>query len=341
MSKPVSVIVPVFNVELYLRAAVDSILNQTFTDFELILVNDGSTDSSPEICEDYAKSDTRVVVVNQKNAGFGEARNTGLKHASGEYIFFMDSDDWTDINTLKENYALATELKADTLIFGHRKKYSASRVSNTIEMIPPALEKEGSNILTLLDRGFGFSVWEQFIRRQVILDNKLSFPSFQREADVAFLLEFYQHCNRIYVNPKIYYTYNSFYSSIKFNERSITNHKELYSRLLQLIELKGTPQLNDQMKTKFFVLWFCHVVPINYVASPLAADKKNAGLAMLMNDETINRWANALPPGKSLLVKISLALFSTKRPFLMYRFTALKLMVKKHVKMNFKKRFYS
>lgn len=341
MSVPVSVIVPVYNVEAYLRASVNSILSQTFRNFELILVNDGSTDASPQICEQYAQTDERVFVVHQKNAGFGEARNTGLKHALGEYIFFMDSDDWTDTETLKENYALAIAHKADTLIFGHRKKYSASRVDNTIDMVPYGKVGQPADIVALLNHGFGFSVWEQLIRRQVILDSQLSFPSFQREADVAFLLDFYQHCSRIFVNPKIYYTYNSFYSSIKFNERSITNHKELYARLLQLIELKGTERLKEQMKTKFFVLWFCHVVPINYVASPLSRAEKRAGLTMLLNDETINHWKKTLPHARGLVVKISLAIFSLKSAFMMFQFTILKLRIKKHVKMNFKKRFYS
>ena len=89
----ISVIVPIYNVEQYLRPCIDSILNQTFTDFELILVDDGSTDKSGEICDIYEKKDPRIRVIHKKNAGVSEARNTGVAAAKGEYIGFVDSDD--------------------------------------------------------------------------------------------------------------------------------------------------------------------------------------------------------------------------------------------------------
>ncbi len=88
-----SIIVPVYNVEKWLRRCIDSILNQTFRDFELILVDDGSPDNCPSICDEYAAKDNRIKVIHQKNRGLGEARNSGLKVASGTYILFCDSDD--------------------------------------------------------------------------------------------------------------------------------------------------------------------------------------------------------------------------------------------------------
>ena len=97
----ISVIVPVYNVEKYLNRCVDSILNQTFTDFELILVNDGSTDKSGEICEEYKKSDPRIKVIHQKNQGQASARNKGIDASTGKYIFFVDSDDYINVCTLK------------------------------------------------------------------------------------------------------------------------------------------------------------------------------------------------------------------------------------------------
>ena len=89
-----SVIVPVYNTEKYLRECIDSILAQTFGDFELLLVDDGSTDSSGAICEEYAQMDERIRVIHQKNAGATVARRNGVSHAGGEYITFVDSDDW-------------------------------------------------------------------------------------------------------------------------------------------------------------------------------------------------------------------------------------------------------
>lgn len=95
----ISIIVPVYNVEAYLRKCIDSILKQSFTDFELILVDDGSTDSSGEICDVYQQKDGRVIVLHQSNLGVSRARNSGLEICQGEYVTFVDGDDWIDLDT--------------------------------------------------------------------------------------------------------------------------------------------------------------------------------------------------------------------------------------------------
>ena len=100
----ISIIVPVYNAEKYLSRCIDSILRQTFADFELILVNDGSSDKSKEICEKYLESDPRIKLINQENSGVSAARNTGLDNASGEYIGFVDSDDFIEKNMYEELY---------------------------------------------------------------------------------------------------------------------------------------------------------------------------------------------------------------------------------------------
>ncbi len=339
MLAKISVIVPVFNVEKYLRTSVDSILTQTYQDFELLLINDGSTDSSPQICEAYAVTDKRVKVVHQKNAGFGEARNTGLKHATGDYVYFMDSDDWADKDLLERNYSIARESKADTVIFGHKKLYSSSRVENIIDMTPPG--SGPADIVSLLDRGFGFAVWEQLMRRDLIVRNNLVFPPYKREADIAFLLEFYRFCDTIVVNPISYYTYNCFYSATKFNQDSTENHKRLYQRLVTLISAKRGFENGDNLRIKFLALWFCHVVPINYVAAPMKRKEMTQGLRSLMNDSEILQWMNeAAQERKGMLLKLSLGIFRSKNVFLMWLFTKVKLAVKRNIKVNFKRIFY-
>lgn len=105
----ISVIVPIYNSEKYLRNTIDSILNQTLDDFELILINDGSTDSSLSICKEYKKQDSRIVLINQKNCGVSITRNNGLKIAKGEYISFIDSDDWIRPNFLEKLYNAAID----------------------------------------------------------------------------------------------------------------------------------------------------------------------------------------------------------------------------------------
>ena len=118
MSK-VSIIVPVYNAEKYLCECVDSILSQTLTDLEVILVDDGSADSSPVICDGYAERDKRVKAIHQKNSGAAAARNHGMNIAQGEYIAFVDSDDWIDADMYKRMVDTAEENE----IGDNEKKY--------------------------------------------------------------------------------------------------------------------------------------------------------------------------------------------------------------------------
>lgn len=113
----VSVIIPVYNTASYLQECLDSVLNQSFEDFEIICVNDGSTDSSLEILESYALKDDRIQIINQSNKGLGAARNIAIDRASGEYVLFLDSDDYIDQDTLLELYDLASRKSLDLLIF--------------------------------------------------------------------------------------------------------------------------------------------------------------------------------------------------------------------------------
>ena len=97
----ISVIIPVYNVENYLEESLDSIINQTFTDLEIICVNDGSTDNSPSILNNYANKDSRINIINQENKGLSAARNSGLDVATGDYIYFFDSDDILELTALE------------------------------------------------------------------------------------------------------------------------------------------------------------------------------------------------------------------------------------------------
>ena len=118
MSK-VSIIMPIYNVAEQLEKAIQCALNQTYKNIEIILVNDGSTDKSGEICDRYGLKDTRISVVHQKNAGSGFARNAGLDKATGEYIYFADPDDYFEENLIEETVTKAEEMNADMVVFGY------------------------------------------------------------------------------------------------------------------------------------------------------------------------------------------------------------------------------
>ena len=112
----VSVIIPVYNVEKYLRECLNSVINQTLKDIEIILVDDGSTDSSLSICQEYAKKDDRIIVLTQQNQGAAVARNNGIKIAKGEYLSILDSDDYFDLSMLEKLYNKAVKDDLDITI---------------------------------------------------------------------------------------------------------------------------------------------------------------------------------------------------------------------------------
>ena len=119
----VSIIVPVYNVEQYLRQCLDSLVNQTLTNIEIICVNDGSPDNSAEILEQYAQKDGRIHVVTQENKGLSGARNTGMKYAHGKYIMFVDSDDWIDSETCEQAVAAAEKYSADLVLWSYVREF--------------------------------------------------------------------------------------------------------------------------------------------------------------------------------------------------------------------------
>ena len=117
----VSIIIPVFNVEMYLKECLDSVLGQTLKDIEVICVDDGSTDASPQMLREYAEKDERLKIIYQENKGAGTARNVGMKEARGKYLFFMDSDDYCALDFLEKTTKYADEKKSDILVFISRR----------------------------------------------------------------------------------------------------------------------------------------------------------------------------------------------------------------------------
>ena len=113
----ISVVIPVYNVEDYLEECLDSIVNQTFTDLEIICVNDGSKDNSLEILNEYAKKDDRIIVIDQENGGHAVATNVGMEYATGKYLFLMDSDDSLKLDALELTYNAAEEKNVDFVLF--------------------------------------------------------------------------------------------------------------------------------------------------------------------------------------------------------------------------------
>lgn len=194
-SKPkISIIIPVYNVEKYLCECLDSILNQTFQDFEIICVDDGSTDETLEILKNYKNKDERVFVLQQHHSGAAEARNNGIRLARGKYIQFLDSDDYFEPTMLEELYNHAEKYGADLTVCSSRKVDNEGNIvesgnpNSPINLDKTPLEKT-FNWRDYKDDFFSLinvAIWNKLYSRDLILKNNLSFQNLTSCNDVAF-----------------------------------------------------------------------------------------------------------------------------------------------------------
>ncbi len=169
MDSLISVIIPVYNVEKYLKQCIDSVIGQTYRNIEIILVDDGSTDSSGTICDNYAVNDSRIRVIHQDNSGAGAARNTGLKEATGDYIAFVDSDDWLELDAFSYMLTIINKNKADIVQCGFFDEYT----DKTIKHSTPTENKQLNQIgyLRLFTQDWTCALlWDKLYRASLLKD---------------------------------------------------------------------------------------------------------------------------------------------------------------------------
>lgn len=174
-----SIILPIYKVENYLRPCVDSILNQSYKDFEIILVDDGSPDSCPQICDDYALRDNRVKVIHKPNGGQADARNVGLEAASGDYICYVDSDDYLADNNVLQLLADKTKSNPDIVHYKFKEwlEYNGHISECRFDYIVPTEGRSLAEIYCdLIDKDAYYnSAWSKIVRRKLLIDNNIRF----------------------------------------------------------------------------------------------------------------------------------------------------------------------
>lgn len=206
----VSIIVPVYNTEQYLSRCIDSILAQTFTDFELILIDDGSTDGSGEICDDYAQKDSRIIVIHQENSGVSSARNLGLTIASSKLISFIDADD--SIDKVFYSNLIDNKFDVDLIICGYKEISSISNnINNILFNIPSNKIYNNSEIIKYIissvfsNSNITNSSCNKIYKKSIINNNNLLFSNRKRGEDWLFNIEYLQLINSaIYYNQPLY-----------------------------------------------------------------------------------------------------------------------------------------
>ena len=209
----ISVIVPVYNVEKWLNMCIDSILAQSYKNLEIILVNDGSTDKSKDICDSYSKKDNRVRVLNIKNSGQSVARNIGLKEAKGDYILFIDSDDYISDNSIIEKFINILDSNNYDFIYTSYCRFEDGNEEKITEILPINLtndeikNKEGKDILVdLLNKNsFHHAPYLKVCRKEFILNNKLFFREGYYHEDAEWTFKVFYYAKKIFIYDKPWY----------------------------------------------------------------------------------------------------------------------------------------
>jgi hypothetical protein len=253
----VSVIIPCYGVEKYLDRCMESVLMQTLTDIEIILVDDESPDRVPEMCDEYAKRDKRIKVVHKANGGLGYARNSGLDVATGEYVAFVDSDDYVDLAIYETLYDEAEKHKADAVFCGFNLEGSKGHWTKSNEIQSTRLFQNDDVTQFMLDmvanapeepneRRYYMSVWRAIYKRSIIVDNDIRFLS-EREVvseDIPFQVDFLKYSNKIVYIPDNMYYYCNNGTSLSATYKSEKYERFKYLRNVLIDKLKFQENAN-------------------------------------------------------------------------------------------------
>lgn len=204
----ISVIVPVFNAEKTLERCVNSIINQTYSKFEIILVDDGSLDNSLKICDKYKKQDSRIKVIHQENGGVSKTRNVGLANATGEWILFVDSDDLIDRELCKKVYDCAIENKSDIVMFGFSKFREGEEVKSDLDAGECRMLSKDEAMRLLSDPDIGNYSCNKLFKRELFKD--IYYPEGRVYEDLATTYKIVDRSSKVcLLGTKLYYYYQS------------------------------------------------------------------------------------------------------------------------------------
>lgn len=202
--KKVSIIIPVYNSSKYLKECLDSVLNQTLKEIEIIIINDGSTDSSEKTIKDYVKENTNIIFINnKKNKGIGYSRNIGVSKSTGEYIGFVDSDDTIEPEMFEKYYNFAIKNKLDIVTGYYYKKFDSTKEMFENSYFNISNLNEMPNLINLLDYG----PCNKIFKRELIIKNKINFEEKLKYEDMPFVLKALYHSSKVGHINKAYYNY--------------------------------------------------------------------------------------------------------------------------------------
>jgi glycosyltransferase involved in cell wall biosynthesis len=312
-----SVIVPVYNTKKYLPQCLDSLLIQEFKDCEFLLIDDGSTDGSGTLCDEYMKRDSRIKVIHQENRGLGEARNTGLANATGEWILFLDSDDYWNPTALQEVYKKMQRFSGEKLYVTEWCTFSEKESEPALSSCAQAFPKEGVVCLPTLqertlfyDAHCGWAVWKLIVHRSIIQKEPLRFlPEVRNGEDLYWVIHLLERINTFCFLNTILCCYRK-------QEKGTLSESSPENALRWLDSLEKTiAQIKQESfeGKEFALIWLANI-DMHYLCMAADAAQKKEWCDRLKRHTELLRGvrAKAYKPGKAVQMLKFATLFGTQ-----------------------------
>ncbi len=261
----ISIIVPVYNVEKYLERCLDSLINQTLKDIEIICINDGSTDNSSEILKEYAKKDSRIIIINQNNQGISVARNNGMNKAKGKYIGFVDSDDWVDLDFFEKLYKAAEKHNAQMAVCSiirlneyRNKKYLQLKNETVTDDF-----REKCVILDIPQKSY---VWNKLYLKEALDKHQINFKQGVYYEDLYFVPVALEKLTKMVTVPDTFYYYWKNKDSIVFqkSEKHTKDYTEAKQYASEILKKHGLQVGENKIKFLGFTI-FKEIKKINRI----------------------------------------------------------------------------
>ncbi len=337
----VSVIVPMYNVEKYLDTCVQSVRNQTLQDIEIILVDDGSPDRCGEMAEEYAKQDARIRVVHRENGGLGPARNSGMEVATGEYIGFVDSDDWIEPQMFEELYDAATQRGVDICFSGMQCTIDGAKGDRNVNPFADQVLTGQDEIFRLRRSFYGplpnrqkwdpvpVSVWTAVYRRSLITDNNLRFRNIRSE-DKFFNTAACKAASSITAIGETRYNYRcDGQSSItrSFSNRMVDSYSELFQELLVMANNEDLAYRDEcLLRAERGVIDYTRVACQTIAGSHVSHSQKMDAMRKMAGDSSVRVSIKGYPFWKLPIPQaVFAALLRVKAAYLMLSLAGLKV----------------
>lgn len=320
----ISVIMPVYNVEPYVGRAIESVLAQTFSDYELLLVDDGAKDRSGEICDEYAKTDDRITVIHKENGGAPSARNAAMDVARGTYAYFMDADDWAEPGMLAQMELLAEEHWADLVVMGYYidTYYGRKHLSEKIcedECVYEDAQSFREQSYRYFDRNLLYTPWNKLYRMDLLRERQLYFPDTLWD-DFPFNLSYLRHVERVVVSADAYYHFiraradseTSAYRANLYEKR-----EEEHGWLLALYREWGItdPATREMLARRYIERLVGCIANVTSSACTLSGSQRRAAIREMLDNPRVDRALAAAKP-RSSYMKLMLVPIRWKNTYL-------------------------